>query len=135
MLAPKKLKHRKPHRPDVRGVAKGNRTIAFGKFGLKALTGGWVGAKQLEAARRVITRYTRRGGKIWIRTFPHRPITGKGTQTTMGSGKGIPEYYVAVIKPGTVIFELDGIEESEAKEAMELAGHKLSVKTRFIVKK
>lgn len=133
-LAPKKLKMRKPHRPDVRGVAKRNTEIAFGAFGLKALTGGWVSAQQIEAARRVVTRYVKRGGKIWIRIFPHRPITGKGTQSTMGSGKGTPEYYVAVVKPGNIIFEMDGVTADQAKEAMNLAGYKLPVKTKFIAK-
>lgn len=135
MLAPKKLKRRKQHRPDVKSVATTNNNIAFGKFAIKAITGGWVKAQQIEAARRVMTRYTKRGGKIWIRVFPHRPITAKGTQATMGGGKGIPEYYVAVVKPGTVIFEMDGVKETQAREAMELAGYKLPVKTKFIVKK
>ncbi|MDO8669146.1 MAG: 50S ribosomal protein L16 [Candidatus Buchananbacteria bacterium] len=133
-LAPKKLKMRKPHRPNVKGVAARNNTIAFGAFALKATTGAWVSAAQIESARRVITKFLKRGGKIWIRIFPHRPITQKGTQATMGGGKGVPEYYVAIVKPGTIIFEMDGISEAEAKEAMKLAGYKLPVKTKFIVK-
>lgn len=133
-LAPKKLKMRKPHRPNVKGVAGRNNAIAFGAFALKATTGGWVSAQQIESSRRVITKFLKRGGKIWIRIFPHRPITQKGTQTTMGGGKGVPEYYVAIVKPGTIIFEMDGISEVEAKEAMKLAGYKLPVKTKFIVK-
>jgi large subunit ribosomal protein L16 len=133
-LAPKKLKMRKPHRPDVRGVAGRNNSIAFGSFALKATTGGWVSAQQIESARRVITKFLKRGGKIWIRIFPHRPITQKGTQATMGGGKGVPEYYVAIVKPGTIIFEMSGISEVDAKQAMKLAGYKLPVKTKFIVK-
>jgi large subunit ribosomal protein L16 len=134
MLAPKKMKMRKPHRPDVRGVACRNTKIAFGSYALKAVTRGWVSAQQIESARRVISRYTKRGGKIWIRTFPHRAITSKGTQATMGSGKGIPDHYVAVVKPGNIIFELGGIDETVAKEAMELAAYKFPVKTKFITK-
>lgn len=133
-LAPKKLKMRKPHRPDVRGVAGRNNSIAFGSFALKATTGAWVSAQQIESARRVITKFLKRGGKIWIRIFPHRPITQKGTQATMGGGKGVPEYYVAIVKPGTIIFEMSGISEADAKQAMKLAGYKLPVKTKFIVK-
>lgn len=133
-LAPKKLKMRKPHRPDVKGSAKRGTTVAFGSFALKATTGGWISSQQLESARKVITKYVKRGGKIWIRIFPHRPITQKGSQSTMGGGKGVPEYYVAVVKPGTVIFEMDGITEASAKEALHLAGYKLPVKTQVIVK-
>lgn len=135
MLAPKKLKRRKPHRPDVlKSSSKGNVSIAFGKFGLKAMTGGWVKSQQIESARRVISRYTKRGGKVWIRIFPHQPITEKGTQSTMGSGKGVLSYYVAVVRPGTVMFELDGIPDKQAEEALRLAGYKLPVKTKVIVK-
>lgn len=134
MLGPKKIKRRKQHRPDVKGVATANTTIAFGKFALKAITGGWIKAQQIEAARRVMTRYTKRGGKIWIRIFPHRPITSKGTQATMGGGKGVPEHYVAIVKPGTIIFEMDGVTENQAQEAMNLAAYKFPVKTKFIVK-
>ena len=134
MLAPKKLKRRKPHRPDVRGVATSGNYIAFGKFGLKATTGGWIDAKQIESARRVMTRYIKRGGKIWIRIFPHSPITAKGSQSTMGGGKGVPDHYVAVVRPGNIIFEMDGVTSIQAKEAMELAGFKLPVRTRLIEK-
>lgn len=134
MLAPKKLKRRKPHRPDVKSNPKGNTEISFGKFGLKSITGGWIKSKQIEAARRVITRYTKRGGKVWIRIFPHQPITEKGTQATMGSGKGVLSYYVAVVRPGTVMFELDGIPDSQAEEALRLAGYKLPIKTKVVVK-
>lgn len=136
MLAPKKLKRRKPHRPDVRG--KGDATsghyVAFGNVGLKAVTAGWIDARQIESARRVMTRYIKRGGKIWIRIFPHRAITAKGSQSTMGGGKGVPEHYVAAVRPGTIIFEMGGVADAQAKEAMELAGYKLPVKTSVVVK-
>lgn len=134
MLAPKKLKRRKQHRPDVKGPAKGNREIAFGGYALKAVAGGWITSQQIEAARRVMTRFVKRGGKIWIRIFPQRPITNKGSQTTMGGGKGVPEYYVAVVKPGTIMFEMDGVTETQAQEAMKLASYKLPLKTKFIAK-
>lgn len=134
MLSPKKIKRRKQHRPDVKGVAQSNNEIAFGRYALKAITGGWVKSQQIESARRVMSRVAKKGGKLWIRIFPHRPITSKGTQATMGGGKGVPEYYAAVVKPGTIIFEMDGIPEDKAKESMELAGYKLPVKTKFIVK-
>jgi large subunit ribosomal protein L16 len=136
MLMPKKLKRRKPHRPDVR--RKGNATVgnylSFGSYGLKAETAGWVTAQQLESARRVITKFVKRGGKIWIRVFPHAAITNKGSQTTMGGGKGVPEYYVAALRAGTVIFEIDGVPEASAKEAMELAAYKLPIKAKFVTK-
>jgi large subunit ribosomal protein L16 len=136
MLMPKKLKHRKPHRPNVRG--KGSATsgtyLSFGSYGLKAMTGGWITAQQLEASRRVIAKYVKRGGKTWIRIFPHAAITNKGSQTTMGGGKGAPEYYVAAIRPGTIVFEIDGVAEDQAREAMELAAYKLPVKARFVKK-
>ncbi|MFA5047904.1 MAG: 50S ribosomal protein L16 [Patescibacteria group bacterium] len=134
MLIPKKLKRRKQHRPDVRGVATSNNSVAFGSYALKALTGGWVTAQQLESARRVMSKFVKRGGKIWIRVFPHSPITAKGSQSTMGGGKGVPEYYVAVVKPGSILFEMEGINEKQAKEAMELAGYKLPVKSKFITR-
>lgn len=134
MLAPKKLKRRKQHRPDVKLSASRGNYLAFGNCGLQATTGGWISSKQIEAARRVISRYTKKTGKTWIRIFPHRPITSKGSQSVMGGGKGVPEYYVAVVKPGIVLFELDGVPANEAKEAMVLAGHKLPVKVKFIVK-
>ena len=134
MLMPKKLKRRKPHRPNVRGKNKATKGdyLSFGAYGLKATTGGWITAQQLEAARRVITKYVKRGGKTWIRIFPHAPITNKGSQTTMGGGKGVPEYYVAAVRPGTVIFEIDGIAEKEAKEAMELSAYKLPIQAKFV---
>jgi len=135
MLAPKKLKMRKPHRPDVKGNATTLTTVAFGHYGLKAMSGGWVTAQQIESVRRVLTRYTKKGGKIWIRIFPHRPITTKGTQATMGGGKGTPEHYVAVVNPGTVMFEMDGLPEAQIREAFDLAGYKLGVKSTTVVKK
>ncbi len=134
MLAPKKLKRRKQHRPNPQGPATTNLEISFGQFGLKAMTKGWITAQQIESARRVITRYTKKGGKTWIRIFPHQPITQKGSQSVMGGGKGVPEYYVAPIRPGTVIFEMAGVTLEAATEALNLAGYKLPVKTKFIVK-
>jgi len=136
MLMPKKLKHRKQHRPDVRrkGEATKGNYLSFGNYGLKATTAGWVTAQQLEAARRVIAKYVKRGGKTWIRIFPHSAITNKGSQSTMGGGKGAPEYYVASVRAGAIIFEIDGILESQAKEAMELAAYKLPVKAKFVKK-
>ncbi len=136
MLAPKKLKHRKQFRPDVRnkGSATKGTTVAFGSFGLMAMEAGWIKAKQIESARRVMSRFIRRGGRIWIRIFPHSPITAKGSQTTMGGGKGVPEHYVAAIKAGTVLFEMDGIAKKQAQEALESSGYKLPIKTKFITK-
>lgn len=135
MLAPRKVKHRKWHRGDqIKGKASRKNQINFGEFGLKSLSAGWLSAKQIEAARRVITRYIQKGGKMWIRIFPDKPITIKGTETPMGKGKGSVDHYVAEIKPGTVLFELSGIKTDLAKEAMIKAGHKLTVKTKFIVK-
>lgn len=126
---------RKPHRPKISGNATTLTTVAFGHYALKATTGGWVTAQQIESVRRVLTRYTKKGGKIWIRIFPHRAITTKGTQATMGGGKGTPEHYVAVVAPGTVMFEMDGIPEAQIREAFTLAGYKLGVGTTIIVKK
>ncbi len=136
MLAPKKLKRRKPHRPDVlgKGPATSNTRVSFGSFALKAITSGWVKAKQLESARRVISKYVKKGGKVWIRVFPHAVIGTKGSQTTMGGGKGVPDYYVAPVRAGNIIFEIEGIAESSAKEALELAAYKLPVKCQFIKK-
>lgn len=134
MLAPKKTKMRKPHRPNVRGQAASNNEIAFGQFGLKAMTGSWVKAVQLEAARKVLSKYTNRGGKVWIRTFPHQSITNKGSQSTMGGGKGVPEYYVALIKPGNIVFEIEGIAKDQAKKALITAAYKLPFKAKFIEK-
>src|SRR3989339_1022844 len=136
MLIPKKVKHRKwqKGRGRFRGVATRNVSIAFGLFGLKATTQGWINSRQIESARRVLTRYVRRGGKIWIRVFPDRPVTKKGNEVPMGGGKGSPDHYVATVKPGLVIFEMDGITEEQAREALESARHKLPVKAVFVKK-
>ena len=137
MLLPKKVKHRKWQKGRGRkrgGVATRTNFIAFGQFGLKATTESWVSSRQIEAARRVLTRYVKRGGKIWIRVFPDRPVTKKGNEVPMGGGKGSPDHYVVVIKPGTVMFEMGGITRESAKEAMDLAGYKLGVRTKFIEK-
>ncbi len=136
MLLPKKVKHRKWQKGRRRnhGVATRNNFIAFGQFGLKSMTEGWISSRQIEAARRVLTRYVKRGGKIWIRVFPDRPVTKKGNEVPMGGGKGSPDHYVAPIKPGTVMFEMGGITRESAKEAMDLAGYKLGVITKFIEK-
>src|SRR3989339_1936691 len=136
MLLPKRVKHRKWHKPRHRhvGVASRVNTIAFGEFGLLAISRAWVTSRQIEAARRVLTRYVRRGGKIWIRVFPDRPVTKKGNEVPMGGGKGSPDHYVATVKPGLVIFEMDGITEEQAREALESARHKLPVKAVFVKK-
>src|SRR3989338_11686612 len=137
MLMPKKVKHRKWHKGRGRGkrVAQTRHTLAFGSFGLKAMTGAWVTSRQIEAARRAMTRELKRGGKLWIRIFPDKPVTMKGTQSTMGSGKGAVDHYVATVRPGMVLFELDGVEHDTAQEAMRLAAHKLPVRTRFLTSK
>ena len=136
MLFPKKVKHRKCHKGRARGkgVATRINSVDFGEFGLKSEEHGWVTSRQIEATRRVLTRYVRRGGKIWIRVFPDKSVTKKGNETPMGGGKGSPEYYVAVIKPGTVLFEMGGITREVAKEALEMAAYKLSVKAKFVEK-
>jgi len=135
MLMPKKVKHRKIHRGGaIRGVATKGNTISFGSFGLKATTSGLISARQIEAARRAMTRYVKRGGKIWIRIFPDKPMTKKGDETPMGKGKGSVDHFVAKTKQGRILFEMDGVTEALAKEAMRLASHKLNVQTRFIVK-
>ena len=132
MLMPKKVKFRKQQRGRRSGPAKGGAYIAFGDFGLQALEAGWVTARQIEAARIAIARHIKRGGKIWIRLFPDKPITKKPLETRMGKGKGNPEEWVAVIKPGRVLYELEGVEQKVAEAAMKLASHKLGIKTRFI---
>lgn len=136
MLLPKKVKHRKWHKGRRRqlGVASRANKVDFGDFGLKTESYGWVTSQQLEAVRRVLTRYVRRGGKIWIRVFPDKPVTKKGNETPMGGGKGSPDHYVAVVKPGHVLFEMSGITLDQAKAAMKLAGYKLGLRTRFVVK-
>jgi len=136
MLLPKKVKHRKWHKGRKRnkGVATRSTEISFGSYGLKSETYVWLTSRQIEAARRAMTRYIKRGGKIWIRVFPDKPITKKGAEVGMGKGKGTVDHYVVIVKPGTVIFEMDGVPEETAQEAMRLAGHKLPMKVRFISK-
>lgn len=136
MLIPKKVKHRKWHKGRARNIrhATDKIELAFGSYGLKAMTPAWISARQIEAARRVLTRYTRRGGKIWIRIFADRPVTKKGNETPMGAGKGAVDHYVSVVKPGTVVFEMDGIPTAMAKEALQLSAYKLSCQTKFISK-
>ena len=134
MLMPKKVKHRKMMKGRMRGKAQKGNTISFGSFAMKSLETSWVTSRQIEAARRAMTRYVQRGGKIWIRIFPDKPITKKPAEVPMGSGKGSLDHFSAVVKPGRIIFEMDGIEKDVAKEAMRRAGHKLPVKTKFIVK-
>lgn len=132
MLIPKRVKYRKQHRPGLAGKAKGGTEINFGDFGLQSLEAAWITSRQIEAARIAMTRYIKRGGKVWIRIFPDKPITQKPAETRMGSGKGSPEYWVAVVKPGRVMFELAGVTEEVAKEALRLASHKLPIRTKFI---
>src|ERR1051326_3353404 len=132
MLLPKKTKFRKHHRGRREGTAKGQTTVQFGDFGLKALEAGWLTNRQIEAARIAMTRKIKRGGKVWINIFPDKPVTQKPAETRMGSGKGSPEHWVAVIKPGRVMFELAGLPEPLAKEALRLAGNKLSVKSKVV---
>lgn len=132
MLQPKKVQHRKWHRGRVSGRASRKLSLAFGTFGLKASQGRWVTARQIEAARRAITRHIQRGGKVWIRIFPDKPVTIKGNEVRMGGGKGAVDHYVAVVKPGVVMFEMDGVARAVAREALRLASHKLPVNTRII---
>jgi large subunit ribosomal protein L16 len=132
MLMPKRVKHRKEQRGRMKGRTKGGEHVTFGEFGLQALEPGWVTNRQIEAARIAMTRYIRRGGKVWIKIFPSKPITKKPAETRMGAGKGAPEQWVAVVKPGRVMFELAGVSEEVAREAMRLAMHKLPVKTKFV---
>ena len=132
MLLPKRFKHRKHHRGRRRGVAKGGTRVEFGEYGLKALEEGWVTNRQIEAARIAMTRKIKRGGKVWITVFPDKPVTQKPLETRMGSGKGPPERYVAVVKPGRVMFELAGVPEPLAREAIRLAAMKLPVRTKFV---
>jgi large subunit ribosomal protein L16 len=134
MLIPKKVKHRKHHRGKSKGKAMSGNFIAFGNFGLKALENGWVTSRQIEAARRAITHYIQRGGKVWIRIFPDKPITAHGNESPMGSGKGAVDHFVAVVQKGRIMFEMDGVTAVQAQEAMRLAAHKLPVKTRFLVR-
>ena len=132
MLAPKKVKFRKKQKGTMNGKAWRGGDISFGEFGLKALEPGWVTSAQIEAARIAMTRHVKRGGKIWIRIFPDKPITKKPAETRMGKGKGAPEYWVSVVKPGRIIYEMAGVPEEVAREALRLAAHKLPVATRFV---
>jgi large subunit ribosomal protein L16 len=132
MLSPKREKYRKQQRGKRRGVAWRGSSIAFGEFGLMALEAAWVTAKQIEAARVAMTRHVKRGGKLWVRVFPDKPVSFKPAETRMGKGKGTPEYHVAVVKPGRILFELGGVDEAMAREAMLLAARKLPIKTRFM---
>jgi len=132
MLMPKKVKHRKQHRGRMRGQAARGSSLTFGEFGLQALEPCWLTARQIEAGRIAITRHAKRKGKLWIRVFPWKPVTKKPTEVRMGKGKGDPEFWVEVIRPGRIIYELEGVSESLAKEAMNLAANKFPIKTRFI---
>jgi len=132
MLLPKRVKHRKVQRGRRSGKTKGGARVNFGDYGVQAIEAGWITNRQIEAARIAITRYIKRGGKVWITIFPDKPVTEKPAETRMGSGKGNPEYWVAVVKPGRVLFEVAGVPEPVAKEAVRLASHKLPIKTRFV---
>ncbi|MEL7567260.1 MAG: 50S ribosomal protein L16 [Dehalobacterium sp.] len=134
MLIPKRVKFRRQHRGRMAGKANKGNFVAFGEYGLQALEPGWITSRQIEAARIAMTRYIKRGGKVWIKIFPHKPVTVKPAETRMGSGKGSPEYWVAVVKPGRIMFELAGVSEEIAKEAMRLAQHKLPIKTKFVIR-
>ena len=134
MLLPKRVKYRRQQRGRMTGKATRGNTVNYGEFGLQALEPAWITANQIEAARVAMTRYIKRGGQVWIKIFPHKPITQKPAETRMGSGKGSPEYWVAVVKPGRVMFEIGGVAEADAREAMRLAMHKLPIKCRFIKK-
>lgn len=135
MLLPKRVKYRKAQRGRMRGKATRGYSVAFGDFGLKALEPGWITQRQIEAARVALTRLMKREGRLWIRIFPDKPVTKKPAETRMGSGKGAPEFWVAVVKPGTIMFELGGIKKDVATEAMNLAAHKLPIKTRMVIRR
>ncbi|TET16006.1 MAG: 50S ribosomal protein L16 [Actinobacteria bacterium] len=132
MLMPKRVKHRKVHRGRMKGIAKGGTKLSFGEYGLQALESGWLTSRQVEAARVALTRYIKRGGKVWINVFPHKPVTKKPAETRMGGGKGAPESWVVVVKPGRILFEISGVSMEVAKEAIRLASNKLSVKAKFV---
>ncbi len=134
MLMPKRVKHRRQMRGRMKGAAHKGNTVSYGQYGLVAVEPGWIKSNQIEAARVAMTRFTKRGGQVWIKIFPHKPVTKKPAETRMGSGKGSPEYWVAVVKPGTVMFEMAGIAEDVAREALRLASHKLPVKCKVIVR-
>ncbi|UCG10461.1 MAG: 50S ribosomal protein L16 [Dehalococcoidia bacterium] len=134
MLQPKRVKYRKTHKGRRRGEAQAGNTVTFGEFGLRAMESAWISSRQIEAARRAITRYVRRGANIWIRVFPDKPVTKKAAETRMGGGKGSPEHWVAVVKPGRIIFEMGGVSEEAAKGAMRLAAYKLPIATKFVTR-
>ena len=134
MLMPKRVKRRRVHRGRMKGVATKGNTVTYGKYGLVAEEPAWIDSKQIEAARTAMPRSIKRGGKVYIKIFPHKPITKKPAEVRMGSGKGAPEYWVAVVKPGRVMFEIDGVTEAQAKEALRLASHKLPIRCKFVVK-
>jgi large subunit ribosomal protein L16 len=134
MLMPRKVKHRKQQRGRLTGQAKGGTTVTFGEYGIQALEPGWITARQIEAARIAMTRHVKRGGKVWIRVFPDKPVTAKPAETRMGSGKGNPEFWVAVVKPGRILFELGGVNEALGRAALERAIQKLPIKARFVVR-
>ena len=134
MLMPKRTKYRKSHRVSYDGKAKGNTELHFGEYGLQAVEGGWISARQIEAARIAMTRYMKRGGKVWINIFPHMPKTAKPLEVRMGSGKGAVDKWVAVVKEGKIMFEIGGVDEATAREALRLASHKLPIKTKFVTK-
>lgn len=134
MLIPKKTKYRKQQRGRRKGIATSGATLTFGRYGLKAMGCGWLSTKEIEAARIAMTRHIKRGGKIWIRIFPDKPVSRKPAETRMGSGKGAPEDWVAVVKPGRILYEMEGVDETIAREAFRLASHKLSIPTRFMAR-
>src|SRR5579871_2981500 len=134
LLAPSRYKYRKQHRGRMKGAAQRGNTLAFGEFGLQALEPIWLEARQIEAARIAMTRFMKRGGKVWIRVFPDKPVSAKPAETRMGSGKGAPDHWVAVVKPGRILFEIGGVREDVAKEAMRLAANKLPIHTKFLVR-
>jgi large subunit ribosomal protein L16 len=132
MLLPKRIKYRKVQRGKMKGMAKGGTKLSFGEYGLQALESGWLTSRQIEAARVALTRHIKRGGKVWINVFPHKPVTKKPAETRMGGGKGAPENWVVVVKPGKILFEISGVSMEVAKEAIKLASNKLSIKTKFV---
>jgi large subunit ribosomal protein L16 len=134
MLMPSKVRYRKQQRGRMRGKAQRGSTVSFGDYGLKAMEGAWITARQIEASRIAMTRFVKRGGKIWIRLFPDKPITKKPTEVRMGKGKGSPEAWVAVVRPGRILFEMEGVDEKTAREAMRLAAHKLPIRTKFVTR-
>jgi large subunit ribosomal protein L16 len=134
MLSPKRTKYRKPHRGRLKGQAMRGNKISFGDFALQALEPGWITSRQIEAGRRAMSRYARRGGKLWIRVFPDKSITARAAETRMGAGKGAPDYWVAVVKPGKILYEMRGVSEAVARSSMRLAAYKMPVKTKFIIR-